>query len=549
MEGRHSGCQLPFSCDGDRLLKSPASVILEEIRSGKVKTAKQLNTARLKVSREFSLSSLPSNAEIISLASVAERKKFRNLLSIKPTRRSSGVTVVAVMTTPADCVGKCIFCPSSLVPGKKTPKSYTGREPSTMRSMMFNYNPYLVVQNRLEQYHAANNYSPKIELILQGGTFTAEPWSHQKYFVKRCYDAVLNRESKSLSHAKKLLESSERRVVGLTIETRPDWCMEKEINRMLFLGATRVELGVQVLNDEVYKKNVRGHLVKDVARSTALLRDSAFKVCYHLMPGLYGATQEVDLASFKQVFSDPNFRPDMVKIYPCLVIKGTPLYRLWEQGKFEPLSTQQAAELIVELKKITPPYVRIMRIQRDIPSTLVEGGVKKTNLRQIVEQKMHENGLKCRCIRCREAGLNALRNDISFSEPELCRFDYEASNGKEVFLSFEDKKNDLLYAFCRLRVPSEPFRKEITKKTGLIRELHVYSTALGLSEKPKGLDFQHKGLGTKLVKEAQRIAVEEFDLKKMVIISGIGVREFYQKKLGYNPDGPYVSKNLKRALL
>ncbi|MDO8634052.1 MAG: tRNA uridine(34) 5-carboxymethylaminomethyl modification radical SAM/GNAT enzyme Elp3 [archaeon] len=528
--------------------QSAASVILEEIRSGKLSTQSELNSFRLKVSRDFSLSSLPSNAEIISLASSADRKKFRGLLSIKPTRRSSGVTVVAVMTKPAGCVGKCIFCPSSLVPGKKTPKSYTGREPSTMRSMMFNYNPYLVVQNRLEQYIAANNFSPKIELILQGGTFTAEPWHRQKYFVKRCYDAVLGFTAKNFLEAKKLLESSSRRVVGLTIETRPDWCMEKEINRMLFLGATRVELGVQVLDDGVYKKNVRGHLVKDVVKSTCLLRDSAFKVCYHLMPGLYGSTPEIDLDSFRQVFSGPDFRPDMVKIYPCLVIKGTPLYRLWAQGKFEPLCTEEAADMIVELKKAIPPYVRIMRIQRDIPSTLVDGGVKKTNLRQIVEEKMKKKGLKCRCIRCREAGLNALRGNFSFSEPELCRLDYEAGGGREVFLSFEDKKNDLLYSFCRFRVPHAPFRKEITAKTGLVRELHVYSTALALGETPGESDFQHKGLGTRLVKEAERMAIEEFNLEKMVIISGLGVREFYQKKLGYKPDGAYMSKNLKKPL-
>ncbi len=516
--------------------------ILSEIRNGKVSSTKQLNKLRHAVSRRYSLKKMPSNAELISVASVAERKKFHSVLNVKPTRSLSGVTVVAVMTKPADCIGKCIFCPSSLVPGKKTPKSYTGREPSTMRSMMFNFNPFLVVQNRLEQYHATNNFSDKIELILQGGTFPAMPFSHQKYFVKRCFDAILEKNTSSLAEAKSLLESSPNRLVGLTIETRPDWSGKKEINRMLSLGTTRVELGVQVPDDEVYKKNVRGHLVKEVVESTRLLKDSCFKIAYHLMPGLYGSSPQNDLEKFKEVFSNPDFRPDMLKIYPCLVIKGTPLYNLWQQGKFEPILTEEAAELIAEFKRFVPKYVRIMRIQRDIPSTFVDGGVKKTNLRQLVSEKLKEKNLKCQCIRCREAGLNSFEKDISFEEPSLCRLDYEASKGQEVFLSFEDKTNDLLYGFCRLRIPGNPFRKEISKTTGLIRELHVYSRALSLGEKPFSEDFQHKGLGKAMILEAEKIAKEEFGCKKMVIISGIGVKEYYRKNFAYQNDGPFVSK-------
>ncbi len=526
------------------MLSQAVFEILEEIRNGRISNSLELNDFRLKVARKFSLKKMPSNAELISFADEKDRVAFKDILNVKPTRSMSGVTVVAVMTKPADCIGKCIFCPSSLVPGKKTPKSYTGREPSTMRSMMFNFNPYKVVQNRLEQYVFTNNYSPKIELILQGGTFPEMPFSHQKYFVKRCYDGVLSQNTRSLTHAKKLLETSKNRVVGLTIETRPDWCGEKEINRMLFLGATRVETGVQIPDDEVYKKNVRGHTVKEVVKSTALLKDSCFKVGYHLMPGMYGSSFDNDLEKFKQIFSQNEFKPDMIKIYPCLVIAGTPLYNLWKMGKFEPMETPSAADLIVKLKEFVPRYVRIMRISRDIPSTVVDGGAKTTNLRQIVEEKLLKKNQKCLCIRCREAGLNSLRKKIVFEEPVLSRIDYEASNGHEVFLSFEDKKNDLLFGFCRLRIPSNPFRKEITQKTGLIRELHVYSKALGFGEKPLTGEFQHKGFGKQLVLEAERVAKEEFGANKMVIISGLGVKEYYRKNFGYQKDGPFVSKNL-----
>ena len=521
--------------------------ILQEVKSGNVKSQLQLNKLKHKVAASFQLQKMPSNAELIQIASPQERKLFQGVLSRKPTRILSGVTVIAIMTKPYDCVGKCIYCPSSLVEGKKTPKSYTGLEPSTMRGLMFNFNPYKIVENRLQQYREVNNYSPKLELILQGGTFTALPYSHQKYFIKRCYDAVLERNTGSLKEAKLLCEHSKNRVVGLTIETRPDWCGKKEINRMLDLGTTRVELGVQNPDDHTYKMNVRGHTVNDVVNATQLLKDSCFKVAYHLMPGMYGSSYENDLENFKKVFSQQEFMPDMIKIYPCLVMPNTPLYRLWKQGKFEPLSTEMAAEMVAELKRFIPRHVRIMRIQRDIPTTVISGGVKNSNLRQIVEQKRIEKGIKCNCIRCREAGLKSYHSGKEFptENAKLLREDYAASNGNEIFLSFEETSNDALFGFCRLRIPDNPFRKEITGKTGLIRELHIYSKALELSENPGNNEMQHRGFGKALIKEAERIAEEEFGCNKMAIISGLGVKEYYRKQLGYEKEGPYVSKALR----
>jgi elongator complex protein 3 len=308
--------------------------LLQRVRSGNISSSKQLLAAKLDVAKKFSLSEMPSNSDLVSIASDKEKVFFKDLLSIKPTRSLSGVSVVAVMTPPNGCVGRCVYCPVSLV-DDKTPKSYTGKEPSTMRSIMFNYNPYKVVENRLQQYEQINKPASKIELIFQGGTFPAESFSHQKYFVKRCFDAVIGKTSKSFSQAKRLAESSKKRIVGITFETRPDECSKLQINRMLSLGGTRVELGVQIPSDFVYKKIVRGHSVKDVVGATQRLKDSGFKVCYHLMPGLPGSSFDHDLEKLSEVFSNPDFSPDMVKIYPCLVIDKTPLHSLWKQGSLE----------------------------------------------------------------------------------------------------------------------------------------------------------------------------------------------------------------------
>ena len=520
--------------------------LLDGVTSGKINSAKKLNKEKNKVSKKFSLLRVPSTTEIISIASIQDRETFRDILIKKPVRSLSGVNVVAVMTKPYDCIGKCIYCPTSLVPGIKTPKSYTGREPSTMRGIMFKFNPYKIVENRLQQYEATNNASSKIELILQGGTFTELPYSHQKYFVKRCFDAVLGKKTVSLTVAKKECETSEKRIVGLTIETRPDWCGKKEINRMLELATTRVELGVQIPDNKVYKAINRGHKVIDVIESTKLLKDSCFKVGYHLMPGLFGSNFQNDLKNFKKIFSKNEFRPDMIKIYPTLVIENTPLYTLWKKGLFVPMTEEKAAELIVKMKKFIPRYVRIMRVQRDIPSTVIAGGPNRTNLRQLVEVEMKKLKIKCNCIRCREAGLKSAKEKIDFTNcnPELMRLDYDSSDGKEIFLSIEDKKINLLFGFCRLRIPNDPFRKEITTKTGLIRELHVYSRSLEIGKTPKEKEFQHRGFGKNLIIEAEKIAKEEFDANKSLIISGVGVKEYYKKNFNYENDGPYVSKKL-----
>ncbi|VVC00970.1 Uncharacterised protein [uncultured archaeon] len=337
-------------------------------------------------------------------------------------------------------------------------------------------------------------------------------------------------------------ESARHKVIGVTYETRPDFAFEKEADEMLLMGGTQVELGVQSLSDDVYRRVLRGHSLSDVVKSTRILKDSGFKLCYHMMPGLF-ATPRQDVSYFRTLFTSPDFQPDMVKIYPALVVRGTPLYDMWKKGEYEPYDTEQAAEVIAQATKYIPPYVRIPRIQRDIPSPLVCAGVKNSNLRQIVDRKLEERGEKCRCIRCREIG-SIPRNSKEAAKLELSlgRIDYPASKGKEIFLSFEDKKRDLLAAFLRLRIPGSSHREEIDGISSIVRELHVYGQEAAVGE--ESLEkMQHKGLGGRLLREAEGITRKEFGLSKIAVISGPGARGYYRKS-GYSLDGPYLSKRI-----
>ena len=525
-------------------LQAYAHRVIAAIDSGQVTSKDELNSLKARLCTELKLKSFPSDPDLLAFAA-SPSPRVRQLLSIKPVRNLSGVAVVAVMSKPAPCPAHCTYCPSGI--GVETPKSYTGHEPSTMRAIRLHYNPYKIVENRLQQFEAIGHNADKVELIVQGGTFPSLPWRQQKYFVQRVYEAISQKKAPSLSRAKKACETSRHRVVGLTIETRPDWCGKKEINRLLELGATRVELGVQTLNEQIYRLTARDQTVAEVTEATRLLRDSCFKVLYHWMPGQPGSTREGDIEDFKRLFDDPDFRPDMLKFYPCLVIPGTPLFRQWKQGRFKPLSSEQAAEEIAEMKRYIPKYVRVMRVNRDIPRTMIADGVQRTNLRQLVEEECRKKGIHCQCIRCHEAGLFAHKKRVRL-DPKRARIlveAYEASKGLEYFISAEDLEQGALYGFARLRIPpeGEPFRKEITKKTGLVRELHVYSHVVPLSSDPAESEFQHRGFGRELMGKAEEIAARE-GMKKLLVIAGLGVREYYRVQLGYSLDGPYVSRAL-----
>ncbi|MEK6946602.1 MAG: tRNA uridine(34) 5-carboxymethylaminomethyl modification radical SAM/GNAT enzyme Elp3 [Nanoarchaeota archaeon] len=661
--------------------------IVKELKKSDVKTQRQLNKIKLKILNKYKSKGnaiqIPKNADIYFAASEKDRKQFMELLSLKPVRTISGVAPIALMSEPYPCphtlkgIGPCTYCPGG--PGSPfgdVPQSYTGKEPSTRRSIRSNYDPYMIVFNRLEHYVAMGKVPDKAEIIVQGGTFTFFPRLYQEYFIKyalkamndfsrlffdaggnidmlkfkiffelpriiseeenrtksiqnkllkikhldlsnsKVFDEVkhnffndndfndngiktksaqssmkvsrgwgtdktcLEQESsippyENLSNAKNRYNANVRaiknvqnkiktenltplslkqiqkenetaliRCVGLTIETKSDFGKLYHGNIMLELGCTRVELGIQSIYDKALKATHRGNTVADNIESIRILKDLGFKINAHYMPGLPLTTKKMDLKGLKELFKNPDYMPDMLKIYPCMVMGSTKLYDDWKAGKFKPLTTKEAAEIIAESKKFFPKWVRIMRVQRDIPSYITSAGVDKTNLRQYVEKICKEKNIHCKCVRCREVGFYSKNKDnvkINFDKIKITTTEYKASKGKEFFIEAEDVKNDILIGFVRLRFPSQFLREEITEKSALIREIHVFSSAVQIGKKSDD-SFQHRGLGKKLLKKAEDIA-RQSGKNKMVIISGIGAREYF-RKLGYKPEGIYMVKNL-----
>jgi elongator complex protein 3 len=437
------------------------------------------------------------------------------------------VTPVAVMTQPLKCPGQCVFCPTY----QSIPQSYTPESPAVLRAIRCSFDAKKQVRLRLKALSDMGHPTDKIELIVMGGTFLAYPEDYQYQFIKGCLDGLNGQESADLEEAKKLNETAGHRCTGMCIETRPDWCREPEIERMLQFGATRVELGVQLLDDEIYRLTRRGHRVEDVVRATARLRQNGFKVHYHWMPGLPGSTPEHDLEMSRRLFEDERFRPDGLKLYPTMVVEGTELEKWYQEGRYQPYEVSTMVRLMVAIKSIVPKYVRISRVLRDIPAKFITAGCKDS-LRGVVKQLMKQRGIECKCIRCREYGHRA-REGREIGEPRLVRMDYEAAGGREIFLSFEDGA-ETLFGLLRLR---------IQEALAVIRELHIYGPEVPLSEQKEGA-AQHKGLGKALLLEAERIAAEEFKAPQMKILSGIGAREYYRSEFGYRLEGDYMVKEL-----
>ncbi|MEM1581143.1 MAG: tRNA uridine(34) 5-carboxymethylaminomethyl modification radical SAM/GNAT enzyme Elp3 [Candidatus Bathyarchaeia archaeon] len=506
---------------------------------------KDVQAAKTLIADKYGLSTIPSNSEIIKYLKPEEKAKLLKVLRRKVVRTISGITIIAVMAKPWPCPQKepCAYCPGG--PPYGVPQSYTGLEPATMRGLQHNFDPHMQVRHRIEQLESIGHTVDKVELIIMGGTFLAMPLNYQEYFIKECLDAITGIRSRSLDEAKKNAEVSRIKNVGITIETRPDWCKESHVDRMLSYGATRVEIGVQNIYDDLYALVNRGHTVKDVIEATRILKDSGLKVVYHMMPGLPGSDFELDLKAFRRLFSDPMFRPDMLKIYPCLVIKGTKVYEWWVKGFYRPYTTEEAAKLIVEVKKIIPEWVRIMRVQRDVPAYMIEAGVKNSNLREIALKMLKDEGIRCKCIRCREVGHRWLKDHVR-PDPNNIKVlvkRYEASGGEEFFISVEDPLNDVLIGYLRLRIPSNmAHRPEISmKETSIIRELRILGPLVPVG-KPAGEEYQHKGFGKLLLEKAEEISIEQ-GCKKILVTSALGTKRYYVR-LGYTYDGPYMSKNL-----
>ncbi len=502
--------------------------LLSRIVEDSISTKRELHNVKLDLCGKYNLGRVPSDSEILSHASPEIYEKIKSLLKVKPTRSASGVAVVSVMTAPHPCPhGKCIYCPGG--PEIGTPQSYTGHEPAAMRALQNDYDPYRQTVARLGQLKVIGHPTDKIELIIIGGTFTNLDGGYRTEFVKRCFDALNGRDARSLMDAQAINELAGSRCVGLTIETRPD-CFDGDVVRSsLGLGVTRVEFGVQSIADDVLLKVNRGHTNRETIQATAVAKDAGLKVCYHMMPGLPGSDEECDIASFKTVFEDERYMPDMLKIYPTVVLNGTGLYDMWRRGEYEPFTTEKALRLLVEIKRIVPPWIRIQRIQREIDLGLIEAGLDKGHLRDLARGMLAASGERCGCIRCREVGLH--NHTIKSSDVMLKRLEYDASGGHETFLSLENADSSTLVGYLRLR----------SCDTGTyLRELKVFGDVVPFGEPPEDR-WQHQGYGRQLVAECEKIAEDEFDASELKVTSGIGVRDYY-RRFGYKLQGPYMVK-------
>jgi len=503
--------------------------------------------------------------------STVRLKHFENLLKKRAVRTLSGVAPVAVLTKPYECPGKCAYCPTE----KSMPKSYLSNEPAVMRAKLCDFHPFKQTALRIKALENNGHNTSKIELIVMGGTWSYLPEKYRLWYVYACFKACNSSTQNSINSKQEKIkinksikfksqgqttykdlykeqkknETAKHRIVGLTLETRPDYVSEKSCLEMRQLGCTRVEIGVQHVDDKILKLNKRGHLSDETIRATKLLRDFGFKITYHLMPNLPGSTPAKDLKMFKTIFSNPNYCPDQIKIYPCVVTKDSELFKWWKQKKYKPYSEKVLRNLLRNIKSIVPYWVRIIRVIRDIPEESIIAGNKVTNLRHLLDTK-------CKCIRCREVGrtLNHLNTKtLKHKNLKLFKIKYKAGGYTEYFLSYESRDRKILYAFCRLRIPSKKVEKKkeksINKKlpipyflflNPLIRELHTYGQLTPINDKIK-LAEQHKGLGKKLLIEAEKISKQN-KFTQIAVISGIGVREYY-KKLNYKLKDTYLVKS------
>ncbi|MFB6204732.1 MAG: elongator complex protein 3 [Candidatus Nanohaloarchaea archaeon] len=521
-------------------LEKLSRTIIDEIEGEEIDSKDEVEQRKKELCSELGFPGMPKNSDILEFASDDE-ERARKVLMTKPMRTISGIANVAVMARPAPCGGGCVYCPK----GKKAPQSYTGKEPATRRAIRNNYDPFDQVHDRLNQYEKNGHSIDKSKLIVMGGTFPFQDPEYQREFVKRAFDGFNTyrggEEAETLEEAQRRNETADVRNVGVTFETRPDIAEKEHINRILELGGTRVEMGVQTVFDETHELTNRGHGMEPVIEATKRLKNAGFKVAYHMMLGMPGETREDDIEKFRKIFSEEKYQPDEVKIYPTEVIKGTELYRRYEEGEFEPIDEEEAKDRLKEIQvNHIPPHVRIKRVMRDIPSTEVDAGPALTNMRQLALQELEEEGKRCRCIRCREVGHVRRKRDEEPEDVELVERDYAASGGHEYFLSFEDREKDIILGFTRLRAPPGSHRPEIDSDTLIVRQLKVLGAAADIGSEG---EVQHQGFGKRLMEAAEEKA-RELGKEKVAVISAVGTREYY-RKMGYELEGPYMVRELE----
>lgn len=511
-----------------------------------------LNILFKQTAKKYKLSHPPRLAAVLAAVPPSSRALLLPRLRARPVRSASGVAVVAVMSAPHRCPhiattgNVCVYCPGGPDSDfEYSTQSYTGYEPTSMRAIRARYDPYVQAKRRMEQLRRLGHAIDKVEYILMGGTFMSLSKEYKEEFVSALHDACSG--ASSHGDVRSAVRSSEAslgsRCIGLTIETRPDYCQPAHLEEMLGYGCTRLELGVQSTYEDVARDTNRGHTVAAVRRCFCLAKEKGFKVVAHMMPDLPNVGMERDVESFTEFFESPGFRCDGMKLYPTLVIRGTGLYELWRTGQYRNYEPHRLVDLIARVLALVPPWTRVYRIQRDIPMPLVTSGVERGNLRELALARMAELGLKCRDVRTREVGIQALHRGETELSPELVRRDYVANGGWETFLAYEDARQDVLVGLLRLR-RVRPQPKEKGGRRSIVRELHVYGSALEVRGRGRtGSRSQHRGYGTLLMREAERIATYEHGSEAMDVISGVGTRHYY-RMLGYELNGHYMSKTL-----
>ena len=512
-----------------------------------------LNFTKLKsqAARKYKLQGIPKVADIIAALPHSHRDKLMPYLRQKPVRTASGVAVVAVMSKPHRCPhiamtgNVCVYCPGGPDSDfEYSTQAYTGYEPTSMRAIRARYDPFSQARGRVAQLKALGHAVDKVEYIVMGGTFMSLDRKYKDYFIRNLHDALSGHHSSTVEEAIKYSEQSTTKCIGITIETRPDYCLKPHLSEMLGYGCTRIEIGVQSVYESVARETNRGHTVASVCHSFHLAKDCGFKVVTHMMPDLPNTGLERDLEGFREFFENPAFRPDGLKLYPTLVIRGTGLYELWKTGRYKNYTPEQLVELTASILAMVPPWTRVYRIQRDIPMPLVSSGVEHGHLRELALARMRDLDLPCKDVRTREVGMKQIHEQVNPENVELVRRDYVANGGWETFLAYEDPEKDILIGLLRLRKASSvAFRPEISEvPSSIVRELHVYGTAVPVAGRDP-TRFQHQGFGMLLMEEAERIAREEHGSEKLLVISGVGTRHYY-RKMGYELDGPYMSKSI-----
>lgn len=516
-----------------------------------------VNLSKLKqdIGKKYKVPTLPKLVEIIASLPENYKDKLTPFLKAKPVRTASGIAVVALMSKPHRCphiamTGNiCIYCPGGPDSDfEYSTQSYTGYEPTSMRAIRARYNPYIQTKDRIEHLKKLGHDCDKVEFIVMGGTFMSLGSDYRDYFIRNLHDALSGHTSRDHKEAVLYSEQSQAKCIGITIETRPDYCLKPHLSDLLSYGCTRLEIGVQSIYEDVARDTNRGHTVDSVINCFKMSKDAGYKVIAHLMPDLPNMGYERDLESFKEFFENPSFRADGLKVYPTLVIRGTGLYELWKQGKYKNYHPSFLIDLIAKILTMIPPWVRIYRIQRDIPMPLVSSGVEHGNLRDLALKRMKDLNIICRDVRTREVGIQEIHNKVKPENVELIRRDYYANGGWETFISYEDPKQDILIGLLRLRkCASSTFRPELKGGASIVRELHVYGSVVPIHFRDPN-KFQHQGYGTLLMEEAERISLEEHGSKKLAVIAGVGTRNYY-RKLGYELDGPYMSKKLQEKAI